>query len=204
MDEKDKNDFLLDLKNELIKKGVKGLLNIHWQFMSLCPDVAKISLANFINIMNLNQINFSLNEIKEIFNYFSNDITKNYLDYNSFIRFFKKELNQTKLDIVEKIFLSLKNDFSEENEEIPLSIIKNKYKAKRHPEVINGKVTEDEKIKEFKESFDINYNILNSEQNKVQYVKFVDFDIFANFYEYVSFIYEEDEQFVNLLMATWC
>ena len=204
MDEKDKNDFLLDLKNELIKKGVKGLLNIHWQFMSFCPDVAKISLANFINIMNLNQINFSLNEIKEIFNYFSNDITKNYLDYNSFIRFFKKELNQTKLDIVEKIFLSLKNDFSEENEEIPLSIIKNKYKAKRHPEVINGKVTEDEKIKEFKESFDINYNILNSEQNKVQYVKFVDFDIFANFYEYVSFIYEEDEQFVNLLMATWC
>ena len=202
--EKDKNYNLSDLKSELIKKGVKGLLNIHWQFMSLCPNVSKISLADFINIMNLNKINFSLNEIKEIFNYFSNDITKKYLDYNSFIRFFKKELNQTKLDIVEKIFLSLKYDFSEDKDEIPLNIIKKKYKAKRHPEVITEKATEEEKIKEFKESFDINYNILNSEQNKSNIDKLVDFDIFANFYEYVSFIYEEDEQFVNLLMATWC
>ena len=202
--EKDKNYNLSDLKSELIKKGVKGLLNIHWQFMSLCPNVSKISLTDFINIMNLNKINFSLNEIKEIFNYFSNDITKKYLDYNSFIRFFKKELNQTKLDIVEKIFLSLKYDFSEDKDEIPLNIIKKKYKAKRHPEVITEKATEEEKIKEFKESFDINYNILNSEQNKSNIDKLVDFDIFANFYEYVSFIYEEDEQFVNLLMATWC
>ena len=70
--------------------------------------------------------------------------------------------------------------------------------------MITEKATEEEKIKEFKESFDINYNILNSEQNKSNIDKLVDFDIFANFYEYVSFIYEEDEQFVNLLMATWC
>ena len=31
----------------------------------------------------------------------------------------------------------------------------------------------------------------------------VDFDMFANFYEYVSFIYEEDKDFVNLLLSTW-
>ena len=36
------------------------------------------------------------------------------------------------------------------------------------------------------------------------YNKLVDFDMFANFYEYVSFIYEEDKNFENLLLATWC
>ena len=152
--------------------------------------------------MNLNHINFTFSEYKDIFNYFS--MNSKYLDYNRFIRFFKKELNESKLDIVEKIFLSLKNKNSEENEEIPLYILKNKYKAKEHPDVINGRKTENEKIKEFKECFDINYNIFNTKQNFNNSMKLVDFDMFANFYEYVSFIYEDDNEFKNLLISTWC
>ena len=202
--EKKGNNFLIDLKNELKKIGVKGLLNIHYKFLTFCPNISKISLENFVNILNLNHINFDNYEFKDIFNYFSiNKNNKLYLDYNHFIRFFKKELNETKLNIVEKIFLSFKNDFSDEKEEIPLNLIKNKYKAKRHPDVIIGIKTEEEKIREFRESFDINYNIFNSRLNNENYRKMVDFDMFANFYEYVSFIYEEDKDFVNLLLSTW-
>ena len=170
--------------------------------MTFCSDVSKVNLNDFVNIMNLNQINFTSNEFKDIFNYFSN-ISK-YLDYNRFIRFFKKELNESKLDIVEKIFLSLKNENSEENEDIPLYLLKIKYKAKRHPDVVKGRKTENEKIKEFKECFDINYNIFNTKQNYNNSMELVDFDMFANFYEYVSFIYEDDNEFKNLLMSTWC
>ena len=199
---KNENYFLLDLKNELSKKGVKGLLNIHWNFIIYCSNVAKITLDDFINIMNINNIKISFNELKDIFGYFSNN--SKYLDYNRFIRFFKKELNESKLDIVEKIFLSLKYDNSEENEEIPMIVIKNKYKAKRHPEVLKDIKTENEKIQEFKECFDINYDIFNSKQNNNNSGKLVDFDMFANFYEYVSFIYEDDNEFKNLLISTWC
>ena len=202
--EKKGNNFLIDLKNELKKIGVKGLLNIHYKFLTFCPNISKISLEDFVNILNLNHINFDNYEFKDIFNYFSiNKNNKLYLDYNHFIRFFKKELNETKLNIVEKIFLSFKNDFCDEKEEIPLNLIKNKYKAKRHPDVIIGIKTEEEKIREFRESFDINYNIFNSRLNNENYRKMVDFDMFANFYEYVSFIYEEDKDFVNLLLSTW-
>ena len=203
--EKKGNNFLLDLKNELKRIGVKGLLNIHYKFLTLCSNIAKISLDDFINILTLNHIHFDYNEFKDIFNYFSiNKNNKNYLDYTSFIRFFKKELNEAKLNIVEKIFLSFQNDTLNKNDEIPLNLIKNKYKAKRHPDVINGIKTEKEKIKEFRESFDINYNIFNSRLSNENYNKLVDFDMFANFYEYVSFIYEEDKNFENLLLATWC
>ena len=202
--EKKGNNFLIDLKNELKKIGVKGLLNIHYKFLTFCPNISKIPFEDFVNILNLNHINFDNNEFKDIFNYFSiNKNNKLYLDYNRFIRFFKKELNETKLNVVEKIFLSFKNDFSDEKEEIPLNLIKNKYKAKRHPDVIIGIKTEEEKIREFRESFDINYNIFNSRLNNENYRKMVDFDMFANFYEYVSFIYEEDKDFVNLLLSTW-
>ena len=202
--EKKGNNFLIDLKNELKKIGVKGLLNIHYKFLTFCPNISKIPFEDFVNILNLNHINFDNNEFKDIFNYFSiNKNNKLYLDYNRFIRFFKIELNETRLNVVEKIFLSFKNDFSDEKEEIPLNLIKNKYKAKRHPDVIIGIKTEEEKIREFRESFDINYNIFNSRLNNENYRKMVDFDMFANFYEYVSFIYEEDKDFVNLLLSTW-
>ena len=37
-------------------------------------------------------------------------------------------------------------------------------------------------------------------QNKIQ---IVDFEIFANFYEYVSFIYPDDKEFANIVRASW-
>ena len=201
---KGENYFLLDLKNELVKIGVKGLLNIHYKFLTLCPNISKIKLNDFVNILNLNHINFDPDEFKDLFNYFSIDSNNKFLDYTRFIRFFKKELNETKLNIVEKIFLSLQYENSNEEEDVPLNQIKNKYKAKNHPEVVSGIKTENEKIKEFRECFDINYDIFNSRKYLANNEKMVDFDMFANFYEYVSFIYEGDNEFVNLLVSTWC
>ena len=201
---KGENYFLLDLKNELVKIGVKGLLNIHYKFLTLCPNISKITLNYFVNILNLNHINFDPDEFKDLFNYFSIDSNNKFLDYTRFIRFFKKELNETKLKIVEKIFLSLQYENSNEEEDVPLNQIKNKYKAKNHPEVLSGIKTENEKIKEFRECFDINYDIFNSRKYLANNEKMVDFDMFANFYEYVSFIYEGDNEFVNLLVSTWC
>ena len=198
------NYFLLDLKNELVKIGVKGLLNIHYKFLTLCPNISKITLNDLVNILNLNHINFDPDEFKDLFNYFSIDSNNRFLDYTRFIRFFKKELNETKLNIVEKIFLSLQYENSNEEEDVPLNQIKNKYKAKNHPEVVSGIKTENEKIKEFRECFDINYDIFNSRKYLANNEKMVDFDMFANFYEYVSFIYEGDNEFVNLLVSTWC
>ena len=201
---KGENYFLLDLKNELVKIGVKGLLNIHYKFLTLCPNISKITLNDLVNILNLNHINFDPDEFKDLFNYFSIDSNNKFLDYTRFIRFFKKELNETKLNIVEKIFLSLQYENSNEEEDVPLNQIKNKYKAKNHPEVVSGIKTENEKIKEFRECFDINYDIINSRKYLANNEKMVDFDMFANFYEYVSFIYEGDNEFVNLLVSTWC
>ena len=198
-----KNFFLYDLKNKLKSKGVKGLINLHWKFISFCSNVSKITLYDFINILQLEHINLENDIYNEIFNYFSLEDKNQLLDYDRFIRYFKKELNDNKLNIVEKIFLSLKYD-NGDTDEIPLNEVKKRYMAKRHPEVIMGKISEDEKIREFRESFDINYNICNIEQNNNKLGKFVDFDIFANFYEYVSFIYYEDEDFTNLLISTWC
>ena len=199
-----KNYFLLELENKLKNKSVKDLINLHWKFISFCSDVSKITLYDFINILNMEHINLEKENSKEIFNFFSSNTNNEYLDYEKFIRFFKKELNANKLSIVQKIFNSLKYDIGDNDDKIPLNEVKKKYSARRHPEVISRKKREDEKLEEFREGFDINYDICNLEQINGTSKKLVDFDIFANYYEYVSFIYYDDEEFTNLLISTWC
>ena len=82
-----------------------------------------------------------------------------------------------------------------------MNIIKKKFRGDRHPDVLSGRKTEEEIILEFLDCFNINYEILNldSKQNS----NYVDFEIFANFYEYISFIYPDDKEFANIVRASW-
>ena len=88
-----------------------------------------------------------------------------------------------------------------ENEKVPLNVIKKKFRGDRHPDVLSGRKNEEDIILEFFDCFNINYEILNldSKQNSNN----VDFEIFANFYEYVSFIYPDDKEFANIVRTSW-
>ena len=119
-----------------------------------------------------------------------------YLDFPLFIREFKKELNDTKLNYVEDVFSKL--DINE-NERVPIEYIKKKYDAKNHPEVISGKKNQEEKLLEFIDCFEINFDLLNPDKN----INFVDFEIFENCYEYVAFFYDNDEIFGKILKSTF-
>ena len=80
-----------------------------------------------------------------------------------------------------------------------------KYNAKNHPDVLNGTINEQEKIMEFLDCFNLCFKILKMDNKEENYLDedYVDFEIFANFYEYVSFIYPRDREFQNVVRATW-
>ena len=75
------------------------------------------------------------------------------------------------------------------------------YNSDNHPEVLNGKINSEEKMLEFIDCFDLNLNLLNYQFNRDN--NYINFELFANFYEYVAFIYENDKQFENILQSTW-
>ena len=78
------------------------------------------------------------------------------------------------------------------------------YDVKNHPDVISGKKNEEEKLIEFIDCFDINNEILNYNNNDYNIKnKNIDFEIFANFYEYIAFVYEEDNNFRNIINSTF-
>ena len=189
------NNILEQLKQKLRIRGIRGLLYLHKQFLLSCPNLMRISYNDFINILKGQHLFFNDNEYKILFNSFSYD---NYLLFSKFIREFKKKLNENKLNEVNNIFsiLDLENTGN-----VNINQIKMNFDAKNHPEVISGKKTEEEILLEFIDSFQINNYILNYGNNNENNI--IDFEIFANFYEYVAFVYENDNEFKNIVNSTF-
>ena len=199
----DNQKSLLLLNNILKNRGLRGILYLHLEFINSCQDLSKITINDFINIIQIQHVNISDLDCQYIFNQFTSKNNENYLDFTSFIRNFKKELTENKLSSVEQAFTNI--DINE-NDLVPLNLIKKKFKADRHPDVLSGKKNEEEIIMEFLDCFNINYEILNLDSkskniNNAQ--NFIDFEIFANFYEYVSFIYPNDKEFDNIVKSSW-
>ena len=191
------------LTNKLFKRGLRGILYLYSQFLSLCPDLNKISLNDFILVLKIQHLNIDINSAKKIFNMFSIiEGDQKFLDFYSFMRTYKKELNEYKLNIVEEIFSKID---TKGEDKINLNVLKMKYDASRHPDVLNGKYSEDEKIMEFLDCFGLCYDILkfDSEMKNEENKDYVDFEIFANFYEYVSFIHPNDKDFEYVVRSTW-
>ena len=191
------------LTNKLFKRGLRGILYLYSQFLSLCPDLNKISLNDFILVLKIQHLNIDINSAKKIFNMFSIiEGDQKFLDFYSFMRTYKKELNEYKLNIVEEIFSKID---TKGEDKINLNVLKMKYDASRHPDVLNGKYSEDEKIMEFLDCFGLCYDILkfDSEMKNEENKDYVDFEIFANFYEYVSLIYPNDKDFEYVVRSTW-
>ena len=191
------------LTKKLFKRGLRGILYLYSQFLSLCPDLNKISLNDFILVLKIQHLNLDINSAKKIFNMFSIKIgEETFLDFYSFMRTFKKELNEYKLNIVEEAFSKID---TKGDDKVNLNVVKMKYNPSKHPDVLNGKYSEDEKIMEFLDCFGLCYEILklDSEMKSNDNKDYVDFEIFANFYEYVSFIYPNDRDFEYVVRSTW-
>ena len=191
------------LTNKLLKRGIRGILYLYSQFLSLCPNLNKISFNDFILALKIQHLDLDINSMKNIFNMFNiKQGEESYLDFYSFMRIYKKELNKKKLKVVEEVFSHIDTNGEDK---VNLDVIKMKYNASQHPEVLNGKCSEDEKVMEFLDCFGLCYEILkldndikNNDGNE-----YVDFEIFANFYEYVSFIYPKDRDFECVVKSTW-
>ena len=90
------------------------------------------------------------------------------------------------------------------NNSVNINSIKNKFNAKNDIRIINKEKNEEEILCEFLDSFDLNLNLIYNKDifwNKK--IINISFDEFANFYEYVSFIYDNDNDFIQLVNNSW-
>ena len=189
--------------NKLYKRGLRGILYLYSQFLSLCPNLNNITFNDFCLVLKIQHLDLDINSMKKIFSMYTIKRGEDsFLDFYSFMRTYKQELNANKLNVVEEAFSNID---SKGEDKVHLNVIKMKYNVSKHPDVLNGKYTEDEKIMEFLDCFGLCYEILksDSEMKSKENEDYVDFEIFANFYEYVSFIYPRDKDFEYVVRSTW-
>ena len=184
------------LTKKLKLRGLRGIMNLHKQFIFTCPNLSHINLSYFIQVLKNQKINLEKNEYFDIFEKFSKN---NILNFTKFIREFKKPLNDTRLQSVEDAFSKLDVD---SNDNIFIETIKKKYNPKGSPLVKQGIKNEEEVTTEFLDCFELNYNLLTAVDNQ-NVTNVVSFEEFANFYEYVSFLYDNDDEFCKMVEESW-
>ena len=186
------------LTTKLKMRGLRGLMNLHKQFLFTCNNLSLISFSNFVTVLKNQKISLEINEYKQIFSKFRKENTK-YLNFPKFIREFKKPLNEKRLEAVEDAFAKLEVD---SNDNVFIDTIKRKYNPRGDPLILKGVKNEEEVSTEFLDCFELNYNLLTAVDNQ-NVTNVVSFEEFANFYEYVSFLYDNDSEFIQLVNDSW-
>jgi len=77
--------------------------------------------------------------------------------------------------------------------------LKNSYNASRHPSVLNGDSTAQLVTNEFFETFEAHHKMVNDDKRYMP----VGLEQFGDYYASVSSLYENDDDFVQMMVATW-
>ena len=118
------------------------------------------------------------------------------IDYDEFLRTIRGEMNDFRKNLVNQAFNKL--DING-NGEISFDEIQTKYNAKNHPEVLSGKKTEEQVLKEFMDTFQDTYNYLcGTETDNI-----ITLEEFMEYYENVSMTIDNDEYFEIMLANGW-
>ena len=94
-------------------------------------------------------------DIDRLFNIFDRDRSGK-IDYDEFLRGVRGEMNGFRRGIAEKAFKIMDKDRSGV---LNIDDIKDVYNAKKHPDVIKGKKTEEEILHEFLDTFELHYSL---------------------------------------------
>ena len=200
-----KNEFLKEnsvegilniIREKLCQRGVQGICSIARNFRIVDENNTQtIDFNEFKKACKAFNFGLDDNQMRIAFVAFDRDNTGE-IDYDEFIRSIRGEMNEFRQKLVQQAFDTLDVN---KNGEISFEEIKNKYNAKAHPDVISGKKTEDEKLKEFMDTFQETYNYLcGTETDNV-----ITIEEFLEYYENVSMIIDDDAYFEVLLNNAW-
>jgi len=105
-------------------------------------------------------------------------------------------LNEFRKGFIRRAFKKLDKDG---NGTLEIADIKGVYNAKKHPDVINGKKTEDDVLLEFLETFETHHNILMGKASD----HMVSMEEFEEYYKNVSCSIDRDDYFALMMKNTW-
>ena len=191
------NNPLEKLRKILRKRGSRGLISLRRNFiLADNRNIKQVSYNDFRLIFKENRFDLNQNEINQIYNSYNHTHNSGYIDYEIFLRDLIGNLNDKRLRIINLVFHRLLFDKNESY--IKQEDIKKYFNPKGHPDYINNKKNYQEILAEFLDYYQYHFYLLNQNNNGI-----VTFENFVDFYQFISFDYENDNDFENMMIGVW-
>ena len=141
------------------------------------------------------KVNFSVDEIKFLFNRFDRNRDGS-INYDEFLRAVRGGMKPERKALAERAFNILDKN---RNGKIELVDISQTYNAKKHPAVKEGRKTEDQVLNEFLETFEVHHNEVAERRGD----SVVDLEEFLEYYNNVSASIDDDVYFEQMMDGSW-
>lgn len=184
------------LRTKLASRGARGIIGLGKQFRIMDDNNSRsLDLYEFTKAVKDYMLGFSDGEIKTLYNYFDVDRSGS-VDYDEFIRSLRGPMNPARKKLVAQAYNKLDRDGSGY---IDINDIKGVYSAKTHPDVLNGKKTEEQILLEFLETFETHHSLRNNGAPDHVVTK----EEFEEYYNNISASVDNDQYFELMMNNAW-
>uniref|UniRef100_A0A7S3FU10 EF-hand domain-containing protein n=1 Tax=Strombidium rassoulzadegani TaxID=1082188 RepID=A0A7S3FU10_9SPIT len=172
------------------------MIGLQRTFKIMDDDNSKnLNMYEFCKALSDYGLGFSKGEQQAIFNYFDVDNSGTII-YDEFIRAVRGPMNMARKKIVAQAYKSLDKDG---NGWVDINDVRGVYNARKHPDVISGKKTEDQILQEFLETFETAHSM--RENGAPDHV--VTREEFEEYYNNVSCSIDDDMYFMLMINNAW-
>ena len=151
----------------------------------------------FVKAMKSYRISNDPMELEAIFDRFDPD-NNGEIVYDEFLREIMGPMNKRRETLVRKAFTKIDADGSGV---LDIHDIRKRYNAKKHPDVMSGKITEDEVLFEFLDTFEAAYSIKHGDSKARD--RSVNMDEWIEYYQNISASMDNDDYFELMMTNTW-
>jgi Ca2+-binding EF-hand superfamily protein len=144
-------------RNKLKARGTRGIMSVRRTFMIADDDGSKtLNFYELDKLCNDYRIGLTKQETQNLFKFFDTN-NNSTVEYDEFLKGIMGEMNSFRKGMVKKAFTKLDRDNSGL---VDIDDIRGVYSAKNHPDVLQGKKTEDEILGEFLDTFEYHFTLL--------------------------------------------
>ena len=143
-------------RDKIKSRGARGIIGLSKTFKIMDDDNSKtINEYEFSKACRDFKVGISEENVPLVFTYFDTN-RDGTLNYDEFLMAIRGEMNDFRKGLVEKAFRKIDKDGSGI---LDIDDIRDVYNASKHPDVIQGKRSEDQILMEFLETFETHHNI---------------------------------------------
>jgi len=190
-------DSLIKLfRSKIMGRGARGIVGIQRIFKIMDDDNSRtLSLAEFTKAVKDFKVGVSEENCPVLFDAF--DLNRDgTLNIDEFLMAIRGEMNQKRVAQVEKAFRKIDKDG---NGLLEVADIKDSYKADRHPDVLQGKKTDEQVLLEFLETFEAHHAMRMNEDADGK----VNLEEFVEYYKNISCSIDDDAYFALMINNSW-